>query len=51
MHTKAHEKLFKSCLLLLHWACVAEGYGAVGLPYAFPEQKKFAGLHVLFGKW
>lgn len=35
MHTKAHEKLLKSCLLLLNWACTAESYGAVGPPYTF----------------
>jgi len=40
MHTKAHEKLFESCLLLLNWACVAEIYGAVGPPYTSLEQKK-----------
>lgn len=46
MHTKAHKKLFKSCLFLLNSACVAEGCSAVGLPYTFPEQKNFADLQV-----
>lgn len=37
MHTKAHEKLFKSCLLPLNWGCVAERAGAVRPPYTFLE--------------
>lgn len=50
MHTKAHEKLFKSCLLLLILACVAESYDVVGPPYTFLEQKKFTDLYLLYGK-
>lgn len=46
MHTKAHKKLFKSCLFLLNRTCVAESYSAAGPPYTFPEQKYFADLQV-----